>query len=47
MLRQVKTNAAIKQTYFKHGDRKRQLARERQRERETDTERANTERKAT
>lgn len=34
VLRQVKTNAAIKQTYFMHGDRKRQLARERQRQRQ-------------
>lgn len=32
VLRQVKTNAAIKQTNFMHGDRKRQLARARQRQ---------------
>lgn len=34
VLRQVKTNAAIKQTYFMHGDRTRQLARERQKQRQ-------------
>jgi len=41
VLRQVKTNAAIKQTYFMHRDRNRN------RNKEQELKQANTERKAT